>query len=653
MTFKIRNIFFHLIFLGLSAQSSAYITSAVLEYCAGDSVGFYLNGSRILERSEFGASHYRILSTADGSLPLELFKDNEENVLGVKIFKTEEGGQMNVSYRLTVYQSAGEPFVLWSDTTQTKSFHLAKDEKDPDGWTELKFDDSKWAPVGWVEWESKDPHLIRTIDFHPVAGWGSATLEDRHFGDVFGNGCVPFLVTTAKPMERNLLRRRFSFPNSPAKAQLVANPASASFDQTISLRLIPGRDSTELSRFELTGWLPDHVQLLDYAPGADYDSNARSIRWKASNRDMKVDTLKLYAEKIVSARAWSGPEKMLGAPKDGKDERQFNIPDSVFDDGTTPANGNAGWFKLEAPDLDFSKGVPTITGVLIVTRMSVGGSDSNGHLEKDKVFFNYSVNGQTKGVMKRDVNLSKVTNGTSWFDGYYHASEDRHWTWDDIRNLMVMFKARQIGSLDQNKISSVTCVVRYYYPDKVAPWFRVKVLEKTCMDLQFQAGISHLGSKLTKSDPVLVRVNEGLCPPTPVPSPVPPGRIPTVQATAQATPTPVPVKIEYASVGLGCLTVSPDPVNEKGAFISFCLKQPTSISVAIYDAESGKGIRRIIAADFKAGVSNQIFFNALDNHAKLLPNGRYLCQLKSSKDGYVETRNTYFTVFIKKATREN
>ena len=53
-----------------AAPAQAYITSAILEYCADDELAFYLNGSVLKARTEFGPFDYDVLSTA-GRQPLD------------------------------------------------------------------------------------------------------------------------------------------------------------------------------------------------------------------------------------------------------------------------------------------------------------------------------------------------------------------------------------------------------------------------------------------------------------------------------------------------------------------------------------------------------------------------------------------------------
>jgi hypothetical protein len=628
-----------LAFFLVTAKSRAYVTSAFLEFNADDEVAFYLNGSPLAARCEFGPFDYQCISTADGSLPLELFKANEENTLGVENFDTEAGA-MFVAYRLTVYHSDGDPVVIWSVPEQSKFLHLAKEEKDPLGWTEPNFDDSKWTQAIGIN------HTSQWVD--------SPRLVDAAFANLLGVGYVPQLVHRYDAMcrggDHNLFRSKFRFPNNPAKVEIIVNPLKAVYGQTISVRMIPGPDTTEISQFNMLAWLPNNLQLTNFAPGAQYDSALRRISWKTSNRDMHLGYEKLYAEKVIFSGGWGAAEKVLGPPKAGKARHAHNVPGPLYEDGSTITQGSEAWFKMAAPKVDFSQGIPKIQGVIFRSQLKMGARSNNGHLETDRVLFNYSVNGKTKGVLKKDVNVARTNADANWIDGYYPASEDRKWSWDDLKNLMVMFKGVQVGNRDKNMMANVSCIVRYYYPNRVAPWFQAKVLEKACTDIQLKTGVFRFGSNMTSSDPMTIKVNESQCAPSPVPTPTY-TPVPIQIAKPQPTSTPVPKGAPpIASSGLGCLSVSPDPMDYGGAFISFCLKSGASVSVTIY-TESGKGMRRIAATEFRAADLNQVFFNGLDDNNILLPPGRYLCELRAEKEGHAETRNTYFSMVRKRPKR--
>lgn len=617
----------------------AYITSAVLEYSADDEVAFHLNGSVLLERSEFGPFSYDVLSTADGTLPLELFRENEENVLAIENFDTA-GGSMQVSYRLTVYHSDGDPVVIWSNPEGVKFLHLSKEEKAPAGWTQNNFDDSKWG-------EALGVHLFWAWMSMPV-------LEDPAFDGLFSIGKVPFLVHRADAMcrnaDHNLFRARFRFPNSPSKVQLKVDPPLARAGQQISVSLHPGPDTTSMPQYNLMAWLPPQLQYVSGTTGAHFDQKLNRVHWVGTNRALGLGYLKLNAAKVISATGWGAPEKLLGWPK-RLPRRKQNQTVAQQENGALPIQGFEGWFKMDEPKLNISRGVPKIQGVIFHSQIRMGSQDAMGKPEVDQILFNYSVDGGKRRVLPRDVNIVRTNWGSTFTDGYYHASEDREWTWDDLKNLQVVLRARQVGQRDKNLIASITCVVRYYFPDQVKPAFYAKVIEPRCMDVELKSGIFRHGAKLVTSDPTSLKINAQACAPTPVPRPTS-TQVPIIAAKPQPTSTPVmDNKLVVLSLGLGCLSVAPDPFDFGGAFINFCLKKEAKITVNIYNSTTGAGLRRIEGKEFRAGTNNQIFFNALDDKGKLLPPGRYIYELVAEKNGVTETRNNFLNIVKKRGKR--
>src|SRR5579864_536189 len=101
-----------LVLAALVGSARAYVTSAILEYSCDDQGGFFLNGSPILQRSDYAPFDFKVLSTSDGTLPMELFNAYGDNVFGVEDYDTE-GYRMSMSYRFTVHQSDGDPIVIW------------------------------------------------------------------------------------------------------------------------------------------------------------------------------------------------------------------------------------------------------------------------------------------------------------------------------------------------------------------------------------------------------------------------------------------------------------------------------------------------------------------------------------------------------------
>ena len=153
---------------------------------------------------------------------------------------------------------------------------------------------------------------------------------------------------------------------------------------------------------------------------------------------------------------------------------------------------------------DLSTWRPLILGVIFHSQMRLGNKNTATVTEADSVRFNYSVDGGSKEALKNDVEVSRMTDNFYWFDGYYDATEDRKWTWDDINRLAVKF-GRPVARgnvIDKNLISSVQAIVKYYVPAKASPYFFAKVSDTRCETLQLNTGIFRAGSPMTSADPV-------------------------------------------------------------------------------------------------------------------------------------------------------
>ena len=98
----------------LASTAQAYVTSATLEYSVDDHARIYLNGKVVAEEAGYHYPDYAVLSTSDGSLPLQYFTLNGENVLAIENMDST-GGAISSSYRLTVRHSSGDPVVVWSE----------------------------------------------------------------------------------------------------------------------------------------------------------------------------------------------------------------------------------------------------------------------------------------------------------------------------------------------------------------------------------------------------------------------------------------------------------------------------------------------------------------------------------------------------------
>jgi|GEM_PF-4926185 len=621
----------------MAAPLHAYVTSAVLEFSADDKAGFFLNGSPILKKSDFCPNFFECLSTSDGTLPMELFDPDHDNLLAIEDYDVE-GGHMCISYRFTVHISDGDPIVIWSDPSpSTKFLHLAKEQPDPEGWTERNFDDSSWQPAVAAS-ELKFPF------------YAYQSLPDSAFGTFLGGGVVPHLShqfsMLCNTADHNLFRAHFKFPNHQGKITAVVNPATGVKGQKLSVQLFPGPDSAEFSQFNTLAWLPQGLEPVGVSPGYKWAPNLRRLSWSFNRSDLKVGYSHMYAQRVVSAGGWSAPEKVLGPFKAGKGRRKLNTPSAIWDDGARFTSHNAGWFKLAPHGVDLSQGRPKILGVIFRSQMRLGGRDTQTQTEADAVLFNYSVDGSTRGALKDDVEVSRMSNDDNWFDGYYDATEDRPWTWEDLDNLSVKYEAIARGTVDQNLPAGVQAIVKYYTPKAAAPYFYALVTEPKCTHLTINSALFRIGSAgAVPADPVDVPVNQALCAPTPVPTatetPVP--------IAVMVIPTPQPTNMPTAGIESGLnqfhienLAASPEPFNYAGTFISFNVKKDVDVTINVYSAETGHVVRQIKAGSFRAGDNNQVFFNAKDTEGHTLSPGAYTFELVAEKNGHKEQRNAVF-----------
>ncbi|MES2202007.1 MAG: FlgD immunoglobulin-like domain containing protein [candidate division FCPU426 bacterium] len=625
--------------LGLAGTARAYVTSAVLEYSGDDEVGFYLNGKVLLHKSEFVWADFTTLSTSDGSLPIYLFNMNGDNVLAVENFDTE-GGHMGVAYRLTVHHSNGDPVVIWSEPGVTRFKHLRPDQKDPEGWFLPGYDDAAW-PTAIEGNLTKDNQFVR---------W--PCLPDSAFGFLGSTGCVPYISHIASARsnghDHNLLRSHFKFPNTPAQVSVVVNPPKATKGQNISLRLIPGKDATYFERFQVFARVPPGLKVISLSKGGYMDPKSSAIFWDFSLADSGVGYLTLSASTLLQAPGWTQPQKALGPPKAGKVRRQLNTPAAIFADGAKFNPGNPGWFGMQPP-----LGVPAgaeILGVIFHSQMRLSGRDSYHTSETDPIYLNYSVDGSLNDFLKKDVMVSRTSGDFYWVDGYYDASEDRRWTWGDLEALRVKVMSRQRRAKNSDLLASVSVVIRYFLPQKMAPYFTASVEDGRCVSVPLAAGIRQPGQPAVGSKPAILVLNAGLCPPTPMPTATP---VP-VQVAQVVAPTPEPTRPPLAkaeepalltrpaaALKLGCLENAPEPFKRGGTFVYFCVDKDSDLRFNVFDS-AGKLVRGMEAGSFRPG-KGQLFFNGLDDKGLALPAGNYSYEIRARSENGVDSRNARFS----------
>ena len=618
-----------LAFLLVAARAKAYVTSAILEYSVDDKAGFTLNGSTILEKSDFCPFNYEVLSTADGTLPMEFFNGNGDNLFSVEDFDVE-GYNMSISYRFTIHTSDGDPIVIWSVPDQAKMLHLHKEQKSPVGWKNIGFDDSAWGPpivVSMVE---------DNYDTFP-------RLRDEHFAGLFGtNPFVPRLAhvfnMNCDTADHNLFRSHFKFFDHPDKVRALINPPKAVMGQQIAVRLVPGPDTAELSQFNLLAWLPKGLDPTNISKGGEWDQQKRRIAWNFGAKDLDVRYAKLGVQTVLDASGWQGSQKVLGREKEGKGRRQLNIPNAIWNDGAVFTANHPGWFKLEEPQVPLVPSRPFILGVIIHTQMKEGGQDYGPTKEADSIRLNYSVDGTEKEALPDDVEVSRMTSNINWYDGYYDATEDRKWSWEDLARLRVKIDCRARGAVDKNLLASIVATVKYYSPSKASPYFMAKVSEPQCKTLQLSTGIFRAGNPLVSSDPVDLPVNDQFCAPTPVPTPTET----EVPVAVKPMPTPQPTGLNLSGENyfrMGAISANPEPFNYAGTFISFSIKKDATITLNVYSGITGKQVRQLKAGEFRPSENNQIFFDSLDDQGKLLPDGEYVVEIQAVGSGHKEVRN--------------
>ncbi len=666
-----------LIFLALGARASAFVTSATLEYSAPHPVHMYLNGVEIKNYdSQFAHfNDYALLCSADGSLPLELFKYKQDNVLA--IHQKGFGGwheftNMGVSYRLTVYQSAGAPVVVWSDPGNTKYLHFEPGQQPPAGWEKPGFDDSAW----------KDSISARMITDY----WGWAELPDAAFKGFLGKeGYVPFLsnnkVGAASAGMVNVFRSRFRVPYKPGKLALFSAVKQAKQGDKVLVRLIPARDCATMGSLQVSASLPQGLKPVQ-APGAAFDQASRRLSW---NFPSPAKSLATNIQSVVENKGFVLPHKAFGPWKANRPPKDYirNMTSNEYYDSSTFPSGASCWFQMSPPPFKDGPDAPIILSVTFQSQILPRGFNGLISYSVDYIMFNYSVDGGLNGEMAgQGVNLSKVSGGgpspdtsrggprvpvrgggalgsegvnlskfaggngsQNWANGYYDATYDRRWTWADLENLRVSFKAKQVGDrkLD-NLLLSCVASVRYYDPKEVAPYFYAEVTEPACKVLNITASLNSLSNDSSATASDSIAVNQRLCAPTPMPTATRvPTRVPTPRPGV-TPPTPVPTAVPTVVQNLLVnqrpriteVKSAPEPFRRGGVFLYFTLGGAANVvNFIVYDA-AGKPIANVDAGAFGAG-KNQIFYDGLADTKKALAPGRYSYEIRARVDNVVES----------------
>jgi hypothetical protein len=637
----------------VAGTARAFVTSATLEYSAPHPAKFYLNGVEIKNyESQFAHfNDYDLISSSDGSLPLELFRYKTENVLA--IYQKGFGGwheftNMGVSYRLTVYQSAGAPIVVWSEPGNTKYLHFNPGQDLPVGWEKPGFDDSKWQ-------ESISARMI--TDY-----WGWAELADPNFTGFLGNeGHVPFLsnnkVGNASAGMINIFRSTFKLPDKPGKLVVYPYTPKAKQGEKVLVQLIPARDCASMGNLQASAVLPKGLDPLQ-APGATFDGATRTLSWRYPSPAKNLAT---NIESILENNGFVQPHKAFGPWKPNRPPKDYirNMTTDEYYDSSSFPSGASAWFKMSPPPFKDSATAPIILSVTFMTQFLPRGFNGLISYTVDHILFNYSIDGTMNGVKPdRGVNITKFAGGNgsqNWSTGYFDATYDRHWTWTDLENLKIHFFAKQVGDrkLD-NLLLSCIASVRYYDPKDVKPYFYATLSEPGCKALTITANVKSLVNDASSSGSAVIMASNN-CAPTPRPTstPIPPTPTraptprpgvtpPTPPPTPTAKPTPVPTSPPSPKPGIKDVSSSPEPFKRGGVYVQFSINNSvTGLKLNVFNS-AGQILVSVDGGAFSAG-ANQVFFDGLDAKKKALPPGVYEYEIQATAGQMQESFRGRFT----------
>jgi hypothetical protein len=550
---------------------------------------------------------------------------------------------MGVSYRLTVYQSAGAPIVVWSEPGNTKYLHFNPGQELPVGWEKPGYDDSKWL-------ESISARMI--TDY-----WGWAELADPNFTGFFGNeGHVPFLsnnkVGNASAGMINIFRSTFRLPDKPGKLVVYPYTPKPKQGDKVLVSLIPARDCASMGNLQVSAVLPKGLDPLQ-APGASFDAATRTLNWRYPSPAKNIAT---NIVSVVENNGFVQPHKAFGPWKPNRPPKDYirNMTvDEYYDSAAFPSGASA-WFKMSPPPFKDSPTAPYILSVTFMCQFLPRGFNGLISYTVDYILFNYSVDGSMKGAKPdKGVNISKFAGGNgsqNWSTGYYDATYDRHWTWSDLENLKVYFYGKQVGDRKLNNLL-LSCIasVRYYDPKDVKPYFYATLSEPGCKALTISATVRSLVNDSSSSSSAVIMASNNCVPtprptstpiPTPVPTypPPPPGATP--RPTPTTRPTPVPTALAQKGPGIKDVSSSPEPFKRGGVYVQFSLgNSVTGLKLNVFNS-SGQVLVSVDGGAFAAG-PNQIFFDGLDAKKKPLLPGKYQYEIEATGESKESFRGSF------------
>ena len=229
---------------------------------------------------------------------MSLFDPYHDNLLAVEDYDTE-GDHISISYRFTVHISDGDPIVIWSDPSQAKFLHLAKEQPDPEGWTreqfrrfqlaagrggtELNFPSYASKPAGLGLWQPS------AVEWCPTCRTNSQSHDNTEDHDLL-----------PEPFPASPTTRPRSGPGEPvlgsARSELAVQP-------------FPGPDSAEFSQFNILAWLPKGLEPGQRPPGYKWVPSMRRLSWSYDRDDLQVGYATCPPRSVISASGWSQPDR--------------------------------------------------------------------------------------------------------------------------------------------------------------------------------------------------------------------------------------------------------------------------------------------------------------------------------------------------------
>jgi hypothetical protein len=417
-----------------------------------------------------------------------------------------------------------------------------------------------------------------------------------------------------------------------------------------------GPDVAGLKHLQLALRLPAGLKAGDLPMDADFRQAERKVSWSLSPRQK---TLQRFLKSLVKAGGWEHPEMALGGFKEHKD-KPYGIarPDTFewqFLQGGRFQSGLTGWFRMDETGIQDGPEAPVIVGVVFHSQVLPRGIVMEDMDAMDGILFNYSVDGSTQGLLATAPDLNTLAKDDYFTDCYYDASLDRAWTWKDLNNLRVSFRALQRGDRKtDNVLASCDVTVATLNPKDMGRELDLEVTEPRCRTLALEGLLLDEDSGAQARQVLNLPVNAKLCagalptasvppPPTPLPTQTPTLRptVVLVQASPAPSATVLPsLEVTPGALGLGKLLSSPEPFARGGVILYFDLAKPAVISLTVLHA--GKVLRSLKAGTYQAG-SNQLFFNGLDDSNHTLKPGLYDYQLNASAGDLGEVAAGHFT----------